>query len=207
VGVACVEHVFPVTVSTKELCAEIAKIREKTDGMVIQLPLPENIDEHKVLSAIPRDKDVDALGRGATACISPVAGAVIEILQQYDIPLRGANVVVIGRGKLVGVPVSTQLAQRGSRVTVLDSTTPPDEFFGLLRNADIVVAGAGVPGLVVPEMLTKGVVLIDAGTSSSGGTIEGDIALACAEKARVFSKTPGGVGPVTVAVLFRNLLQ
>ena len=131
----------------------------------------------------------------------PVAAAVALILATHDVRVDGAYAVVVGQGRLVGEPVTAWLRQRGASVTVL---TRESSDRSALANADLIVTGAGVAGLIRPEDITQGCVLIDAGTSESDGSIVGDADPACALKASVFTPVPGGVGPVAVACLFRN---
>lgn len=177
------------------------------DAVIAQLPLPAGIDTDAALAAIPLDKDADALtsaARTAGVPVSPVAAAVEDILLRSNISVEGMEVVVIGKGWLVGTPVATRLAALGAHVTAYGASdfTPT-----VLSNADIVVSGAGVPHLVQPEMVKEGVVLIDAGTSEANGTLAGDIDPACASKARIYTPVPGGVGPIAVACLMRNAAQ
>ncbi len=185
--------------------------RDGADAVIVQLPLPSNIDTNAVLSQIPVEKDADVLSREAYtlfekgeagALVPPVAGAVLEILTRAGVPLPGAKVVVVGEGRLVGKPVAVLLRRLGAVVTVIDKTTEHPEQF--LREADIIVSGAGEAHFIKPEMVKEGVVLIDAGTSESGGAIAGDMDPACAEKASLFTPVPGGVGPIAVAFLFKN---
>lgn len=182
-------------------------------AVIVQLPLPPHIHEARVLAAIPVEKDADVLSPAARsrALVPPVAAAVEEILARATISPKGKRVVVIGKGKLVGEPVAVRLAQQGAHVSSYDERdfTP-----SVLSDADIVVSGTGVPHLVKPEMLTEGVALIDAGTSeqkpagNEGGTVlVGDIDPACAALASVYTPVPGGVGPITVACLFRNVAE
>ena len=215
VGVRFSEHRLSDKATTEDVLRTLTDAMEGAEGVVVQLPLPPHVDAASVLASLPLEKDVDVLGnaafdafvRGETTMMPPVAGAVVEILTVHRIPVRGATAAIIGKGRLVGLPVEAALSQRGALTQVLDRSTPADEYALILKSADIVVSGAGVPGLIQPAMVKEGVVLIDAGTSSSGGSVVGDIAPDCESVASVFAKTPGGVGPITVAVLFRNLLQ
>ncbi|MDB5195019.1 MAG: 5,10-methylenetetrahydrofolate dehydrogenase [Parcubacteria group bacterium] len=190
----------------------IAKIQlPGADSVIVQLPLPPGIDTKRVLEAIPLEKDADVLSVAAHdlfekaypgALLPPVLAAVKQILEHAKVNPNGKKVIVIGNGWLVGAPSAAWFRQVGAEVTVL---TLGASDLGLLKNADIIVSGAGSPGLIRPEMLSSGVVLIDAGTSESGGSIVGDADPACAHIASVFTPVPGGVGPVAVACLFRNV--
>jgi len=180
------------------------------DAVIVQLPLPEQIDMERVFKSIPVSKDADVLSPDARAAfenkkegalIPPVADAVIEILSKGAVTLEGAQAVVVGKGYLVGAPSATYLRLHGANVTVLDKATFSSE---AVLGADIIVSGAGVPHFITPDMVKEGVSLVDAGTSEQAGTIAGDIDPACAQKAALFTPVPGGVGPVSVACLFRN---
>lgn len=179
------------------------------DAVIVQLPLPEHIDTEKVLSAIPLTKDADLLSRDAEerfaedGIAAPVADAVREILERNNVETADRKAVVLGQGRLVGVPVVHLLLRMGAQVTALtEETWNPDA----LKDADIIVTGTGKAHLVQPKMIKEGVVLIDAGTSELGEKLAGDTDPTCAEKASVFTPVPGGVGPVAVACLFRNAL-
>ena len=207
VGVEVVSHQFPQGVTEEVLAAEVRTIGAdpSTSGIIVQLPLPLEINTDMVIACIPPEKDVDALG-SAPRVLAPVAGAVAEIFSRSGIHLRGKRAVVIGHGRLVGKPVADWLTREGAVVDIVSFETREQMRF-LSKRADIVVSGAGVPRLVTPELLKEGVVLVDAGTSESEGKLVGDIDPRCMEKAALYTPVPGGVGPITVAVLFRNLLE
>ena len=182
------------------------------DAVIVQLPLPEHLNQDAILASIPLAQDADVLSEDAyvafeeghaDSLIPPVAAAAAEICMRSGVRIAGAKALVIGNGRLVGKPVWHWLQQQGAEVLIVthetQSTLP-----GLLPNMDIVVSGAGSPALIQPEHLKQGVVLIDAGTSESNGAIVGDANPACSEKAAVFTPVPGGVGPIAVACLFRN---
>lgn len=180
------------------------------DALLVQLPLPDVIDTDAVLNSIPLEKDADVLSRSAhhafdegsaEALLPPVVEAVKEILERSGVSPKGKQVVVVGNGWLVGEPCATWLSLTGARVTTI---TRESGDLSSLKEADIIVSGAGSPGLIQPHHLKPGVVLIDAGTSESGGAIVGDASSGCADIASVFTPVPGGVGPIAVACLFRN---
>lgn len=182
----------------------------KGDALIVQLPLPERLDTKRVLDTIPKEKDADVLSslaqeaflKNSDALAPPVALAVEEILRSSRVDPRGKSVAVIGQGMLVGRPVRVLLSRLGATVDVFDKG---DDYLDRLKNYDILVSGAGVPGLIKKEMIREGSVIIDAGTSESHGVIVGDVDPSCSEKASVFTPVPGGVGPVAVACLFRNV--
>jgi methylenetetrahydrofolate dehydrogenase (NADP+)/methenyltetrahydrofolate cyclohydrolase len=201
-GVEIVRRELSPDATTADALAAVASLVEVADGIIVQLPLPPQADADTVLAAVPPERDVDALNTGAFVT-APVAGAVREILKTADIDAAGKRAVVIGQGRLVGVPCAALLRELGADVMVVtrgDSLEP-------LHDADIVVSGAGVPGLIKPDMIRNGVVLIDAGTSESSGKVAGDADSACAEKASVFTPVPGGVGPLAIAMIFKNLFD
>lgn len=173
-----------------------------TDGIIVQLPLPKQIDVAKIIELIPPTKDVDALGPEATV-MSPVVSAIAEILKRHKIDLAKNKFVIVGKGKLVGRPMAIWLAGEGADVSILDSQTK-DITTGL-RQADVIISGIGKASFIVPEMVKEGIILIDAGTSEQSGILAGDIDPACASKASIFTPVPGGVGPIVLAKLFENL--
>ncbi len=185
---------------------------DDADAVIVQLPLPDGVDAQAACNAIPLGKDADVLSRAARAkfeqgeqraLLPPVVGAIKEILERGEVSVAGKKAVVIGSGFLVGAPAATWLAEQGARVTVATRET---DLTQALKEADIIIAGAGVPGLIRPDMIQEGVVLIDASTSESNGVIVGDADPACASKCSIFTPVPGGVGPIAVACLFENVL-
>ncbi len=183
------------------------------DATIVQLPLPPSIDTTTVLNSIPITQDADVLSRvaralfeqGDSAIFPPVVAAVKEILMRANVSAKDKKAVVIGKGWLVGEPVATWLTQQGAKVTTF--TKESVDLAGTLLDADIIVSGAGVGHLIQPSMIKQGVVLIDAGTSESGGALVGDADPDCANTASVFTPVPGGVGPIAVACLFANVAE
>lgn len=206
IGVEVVVHEYPSDILEEDLVEEITRLNndDNISGIIVQLPLPAEIDEQKILNLISPNKDVDALGEEARV-FPPTIGAVKEILERNNIELSGKKVVVLGKGKLVGRPAAIWLTQEGANVSVIDSKTPDPA--SILKQADIIVSGVGRSDLITPEVLKEGVVLIDAGTSESSGQLKGDADPACADKCSLFTPVPGGVGPLTVVMLFKNLLE
>lgn len=191
----------------------IAAVTEPgADAVIVQLPLPDYLDQDAILASIPEEKDADVLGSIAyqafeeslNSLIPPVAAAVAEICMREGVSIQGKKALVVGNGRLVGQPVWHWLQREGADTLIVTYTTQ-ETLPMILPNMDIVVSGAGSPGLIKPEHLKQGVVLIDAGTSESNGAIVGDADPACAEIASVFTPVPGGVGPIAVACLFRNV--
>lgn len=212
IGVEVVVHELLGDISQADLEAEIEKLNndERVNGIIVQLPLPSQIDQDKILNLVLPEKDVDALSREARV-LSPTVGAIKEIFERHQVNLKNKKIVVVGNGKLVGRPVSLWLTQEGAKVEVIDiETKNPEE---ILREADVIISGVGKPGLIKPASIKMGAILIDAGTSDlptvagSGGQLKGDADPTCADKCSLFTPVPGGVGPLTVVMLFKNLLE
>ncbi|MDB5265293.1 MAG: Methylenetetrahydrofolate dehydrogenase / methenyltetrahydrofolate cyclohydrolase [Parcubacteria group bacterium] len=201
---------LPDEATNEEVIAAV--IAPGADAVIVQLPLPEHLDQEAILARIPVALDADVLSPvsylafeqgNEGALLPPVAAAVAEICMRGDVEVAGSKALVVGNGRLVGQPVWHWLQQQKANVIIVTRDTQ-ETLPTLLPNMDIVVSGAGSPGLIQPEHLKQGVVLIDAGTSESNGAIVGDADPRCAETASVFTPVPGGVGPIAVACLFRN---
>ena len=185
----------------------LALKKAKADGIIVQLPLPAHIDTAAVLAAVPASHDVDAFKyqTGETTVLPPVVGAIDEIAKQHQVQFENKQVVIFGAGRLVGAPAARYATLRGAKVTVLteDST---DSVEAVLA-ADIIILGVGKPNLLTLDMVKEGVVVFDAGASEDGGLLVGDADPTVASKASLFTPVPGGIGPMTIALLFRNLLE
>jgi len=184
------------------------------DAFIVQLPLPSSMNTAEILDSIPIMQDADVLSRDARekfergeadALFPPVVGAIREIFLQHNVDPKAKNAVVVGAGFLVGAPTASWLKQQNAKVEII--TLESGDLVAALRAADIVVSGAGSPRLIKPSMLKEGVVLIDAGTSESGGMIVGDADPSCADTCSLFTPVPGGVGPLAVAKLFENVIS
>jgi methylenetetrahydrofolate dehydrogenase (NADP+)/methenyltetrahydrofolate cyclohydrolase len=207
---------FPASITTEELVKEIKILNQMPHmcGIIIQLPLPESINKRIVLDAIDPSLDVDSLGTVASESLYhgqvdlgfPTALACVTILDSLHLDLTDKKIVVLGQGMLVGKPVTALLKFRNLSPVVVTSKTPDKE--RIIREADIIISGIGKGKYIVDDMIKKGVVLIDAGTSESNGSIIGDIDLESVKDiASYVSPVPGGVGPVTVAMLLNNVLK
>jgi methylenetetrahydrofolate dehydrogenase (NADP+)/methenyltetrahydrofolate cyclohydrolase len=215
IGAETMIYRFDESISEEDLIAQIKHIAKapNSDGMIIQLPLPEKMDVQKVLNAVPTEKDVDVLSDLAfnlfanndNANVPPVAGAFMEILEKNGISIIGKSVAIVGRGKLVGKPFKVCMEKCGAKIIEINSTT--NDPTSLLLSADIIATGIGKPHFIKPEMIRDGVILLDGGTSAKNGKVVGDVDPLCAEKCNIFTPTPGGIGPITVALLFRNLVK
>jgi len=203
-GIMVVEEELQEGVSQEEAEVVLQKVVDMSDGVVLQQPIPSYLDNNALCALIPAEKDIDALTEKSTH-ISPVAGAVQEILSAYKIKTQGVPAVVIGSGKLVGIPVTKLLRELGAEVVVMTKETGIDS--NVLKKAAIIVSGAGSAGLITKDVLSEGAVVIDAGTSESMGSIKGDVDIECYEHVALISPVPGGVGPLTVISLFKNLVK
>jgi methylenetetrahydrofolate dehydrogenase (NADP+)/methenyltetrahydrofolate cyclohydrolase len=212
VGVRVRVFRYEENIKTQNLIKEIKQISKDFDGVLVQLPLPVHIDKKKVLNVVPPEKDIDVLGdkrykkfiKGDFSFFPPVAGAVSEVFNFYNLALENKNIVVVGDGLLVGRPVSDFLLALKLKPKVVNEKTKNKN--DIYRKADILISGVGSAGIIKKSFVKKGVVLIDAGSSSEGGQILGDISKDCKDKASIFSTVPGGLGPITIAILFKNLL-
>ena len=226
VGFASTLVKLPADISEEKLLQEIAKLNANPEinGYIVQLPLPKHINEQKILLAIDPTKDVDGFhpanfGRMALdmeAFIPATPFGIMELLKRYKVPTQGKHVVVVGRSHIVGRPISILLSQKGAQgnatVTLTHSHTP--NLADLTRQADIVVMALGIPEFLKGNMVKEGVTVIDVGITrlkddsiSKGYRIVGDVAFnEVKEKARYITPVPGGVGPMTIAMLLKNTL-
>ncbi|PIR82739.1 hypothetical protein COU20_00995 [Candidatus Kaiserbacteria bacterium CG10_big_fil_rev_8_21_14_0_10_59_10] len=205
-GVEVVREDVPRSATTDDLIAATKRVAGAAEAVIVQLPLPPHVDTEAALRAIPKEKDADAINPALSEeerlVHAPVALAILEILRRSNVEIRGKRTVVVGKGRLVGTPAALLLRRHGTHVKVV---TRSEGSLDDISDADIVVLGAGNPGFVTPQMIKKDAAIIDAGTSESGGKVVGDADPACAEKAALFTPVPGGVGPVAVAMIFKNL--
>ena len=206
VGVSLSVVELPVESKTEDVIRCVERVADETDGIVVQLPLPKHIDTEKVLAAVPVFKDPDGFlyGQDLKACLSPVVGAIDEISQRHGVVWEGKRVVVLGAGRLVGRPAAAYARERGAAVTVLTRETYDE---AALRLADIIISGVGQPNLITPALVKEHVIIFDAGTSEDGGVLVGDVSPLVAEKASLLTPVPGGIGPITIAYLLRNLVR
>jgi methylenetetrahydrofolate dehydrogenase (NADP+)/methenyltetrahydrofolate cyclohydrolase len=218
VGIHFHKATFPESITTDELIKEIKILNQVPYmcGIIIQLPLPKSIDKRAVLDSIDPRLDVDCLGTQAsdkfynnynsqTDLVYPTALACMALLETLHLDLKGKIILVLGQGELVGKPVAALLRYRGLSYLVASSKTENKEYF--LQQADVVISGMGKGKYITGEMIKSGAVIIDAGTSESEGGIIGDVDLESVKNvADYVSPVPGGVGPVTVAMLLNNVL-
>lgn len=193
--------------STQAAVMAVQQSVANSDGIVVQLPFPKRIDIEEVLTAIPPSHDADVLTYDGSQeeVLPPVVGAISAILDTHNIELKGKKVAVLGQGMLVGRPSVIWLKSKGADVTSITEHTK--KVAEITKQADVVVTGVGKTGILTPKMIKEGVVIIDAGTSEQKGQLAGDVDPACEKKASLFTPVPGGVGPITVAILLRNVLR
>jgi methylenetetrahydrofolate dehydrogenase (NADP+)/methenyltetrahydrofolate cyclohydrolase len=202
------EAVILSSESTTETIIEIIKEQSvKVGGIIVQLPLPAHIDTGVVLASIPTELDVDAFGYDGSdlQVLPPVVGAIDEISTRHEVQWAGKKVVIFGQGRLVGAPATTYAHTKGARVTIL--TEKSTDIISVVENADIIILGVGKPNLLTSDMIKSGVIVFDAGASEDGGLLVGDASPQVADKASLFTPVPGGIGPITIAILFRNLVK
>lgn len=197
---------LPAEVSTEAAVACIKQVAERSDGMVVQLPFPKQVDRSALIKAVPVTKDPDGFryGEEVGACFSPVVGAIDEISERYGVTWEGKRVVVLGEGLLVGRPAAAYARERGAEVMVL---TKDNYDAAKLQPADIIISGIGQPHFIKSDMVKDGVILFDAGTSEDGGVLVGDVDSEVGSKASLLTPVPGGIGPITIAYLLRNLVD
>lgn len=207
---------FPADITTEEIISEIENLNRVPlmCGIIVQLPLPSHIDTATVLDAILPELDVDCLGKynndnfynDSGSVGYPTALACMKLLESLDLNLHDKNIIVLGRGKLVGLPVTHLLQKQNLSVTVINSQT--GDANSIIGQADIIISAIGRGKFITGDMVKEGVVIIDAGTSEENGAIVGDVDIESVEsKASFVTPTPGGVGPVTVAVLLENVYK
>jgi len=217
---------YPENISESEVLEKIIALNNDSniDGLIVQLPVPKHINEHKILETIDYRKDVDGFhpintGRmvsGLRSFISATPNGIIELMRRYNISPQGKNVVIIGRSNIVGKPLANLLLQKGSMgdatVTVCHSRTK--DIASIAKQADILIAAIGQPNFITAEMVKEGAVVIDVGTTrvpsektKSGWKLCGDVNFEeVSKKASYISPVPGGVGPMTITSLLMNTL-
>lgn len=215
-GMNSFEYALPEETTTDELIALIEKLNGEKDvhGILCQLPVPEHIDEEKVLNAISPDKDVDAFhpancGKVMTGdyTFAPCTPAgMVEMLKYYNIPIAGKHCVIIGRSNIVGKPMAMLMLKENATVTVCHSRT--QNLAEITKQADILVAAVGRPKFVTPDMVKDGAVVLDVGINRmEDGKLCGDVDFdAVCEKTSYITPVPGGVGPMTITMLLKNTL-
>ena len=206
---------FAESITTNKLRKKLTEVvhEKRNTGIIIQHPLPERLNAQYILNSIMPEKDVDVLSAKAVGnfavnkspILPPVAGAIRAFFIEYKIDFHQKNIVIVGAGNLVGKPAALWLLNEKTGFTVLKSGTPNPEKF--IKEADILITGIGKPKFIKGDWIKNGAVIIDAGTSEAGGKLVGDVDFeGASKKASHITPVPGGVGPVTVATLFKNLV-
>lgn len=216
IGIYSEKHALPETVSEGELLALAEKLNKdpKIHGILIQLPLPKHINEERVLDAIDPAKDVDGfhpvsvgnLFIGKPIFLPCTPHGIIELLKRSNVAIAGQNAVVVGRSNIVGKPVFMMLLQENATVTICHSKTK--DLAAETKRADILIAAVGSPELIKADMVKEGVAVIDVGVNRVNDKLVGDVAFEeVSKKASAITPVPGGVGPMTIAMLMQNTLK
>jgi len=215
VGITSIRHDLPADTSEAAVLDVVAQLNADpaVSGIIVQLPVPDHIDAARVTSAVDPGKDVDGLTptnagllvQGREGLVPATPSGVMELLRAYDTPLEGAHAVVVGRSDLVGKPVGALLLAQNATVTMCHSRTR--DLGAVCREADVLVAAVGHPRLVTGNMVKEGATVIDVGMNRTAEGLVGDVDFeGAAVRARAITPVPGGVGPMTIAMLLRNTL-
>ena len=215
VGIEPIHHGLPADTSEEALLAFVAELNgdERVTGILVQLPLPDHMDEGRVIRALAPVKDVDGfhpasaghLLQGEPTFVAATPAGIMEILRAYEIPLVGARAVVVGRSNIVGKPMALLLLAEHATVTMCHSRTR--DLASVVREADVVVAAVGRAGMVTRDMVKEGAAVVDVGINRVEGKVVGDVAEDVREVAGHLTPVPGGVGPMTIASLLRNTVR
>ncbi len=214
-GIDSIHHELPVDTAEDDVLALVADLNadERVTGILVQLPLPDQIDEDRVIRAIAPIKDVDGfhpvnaglLLQGTPTLLPATPAGIMELLAAHDVPLQGARAVVVGRSNIVGKPVSLLLLMQHATVTICHSRTR--DLVAVCQEADVLVAAVGKPDAVTADMVKPGATVIDVGINRVDGRLVGDVAEDAREVAGLLTPVPGGVGPMTIAELLRNTVK
>jgi methylenetetrahydrofolate dehydrogenase (NADP+)/methenyltetrahydrofolate cyclohydrolase len=215
VGIEPIHHELSADAPEQELLALVAELNgdERVTGILVQLPLPDHMDEGRVIRSLAPVKDVDGfhpvsaghLLQGEPTFVAATPAGIMEILRAYEIPLLGARAVVVGRSNIVGKPMALLLLGEHATVTVCHSRTR--DLAAVVREADVVVAAVGRAGMVTKDMVKAGAAVVDVGINRVEGKVVGDVAEDVREVAGHLTPVPGGVGPMTIASLLRNTVR
>jgi methylenetetrahydrofolate dehydrogenase (NADP+)/methenyltetrahydrofolate cyclohydrolase len=215
VGIEPFDHNLSTDTSQQDLLALVEQLNEDygVTGILVQLPLPEQIDEDRIIRSINPIKDVDGfhpfsaghLLQGSPTFVAATPAGIMEILQEYKVDLKGARAVVIGRSNIVGKPMALLLLAEHATVTICHSRTR--DLPAVVREADVIVAAVGHPYTVTADMVREGATVVDVGINRTDEGLVGDVAQDVREKAGLLTPVPGGVGPMTIASLLRNTVR
>jgi methylenetetrahydrofolate dehydrogenase (NADP+)/methenyltetrahydrofolate cyclohydrolase len=214
-GIRATDLRFPATISEADLLARIAELNDddSVDALLVQLPLPEQIDEERVARAIDPAKDVDGLHPfnagelylGRPRLVPATAVGVLALLNEQGVELAGARAVVVGRSAIVGKPTAHLLLQAHATVTICHSRTR--DLAQHTLDADVLVVAVGLAGVVSPDMVRTGSAVVDVGINRTDSGLVGDVDPGVAEVAAFYTPVPGGVGPMTIACLLQNAVH
>jgi methylenetetrahydrofolate dehydrogenase (NADP+) / methenyltetrahydrofolate cyclohydrolase len=217
VGIASIRVDLPADSTQEQVEDKVRQLNEdpSVTGYIVQLPLPEGLDANAVLEVMDPHKDADGLhpmnlGRlvlGQEAPLPCTPRGIVELLRRYDVALNGAEVVVVGRGITVGRPLGLLLTRRSENATVTLCHTGTRDVAAHLRRADVIVAAAGVPGIVAADVVRPGAAVLDVGITRTDAGLVGDVAPDVMEVAGFVAPMPGGVGPMTRAMLLANVVE
>jgi methylenetetrahydrofolate dehydrogenase (NADP+)/methenyltetrahydrofolate cyclohydrolase len=217
IGIKSIKVNLPATANTGEVIKAVKDLNQNTEctGFIVQLPLPSGVNSEEVLLAMDPDKDADGLhpinlGKlvlGAKSLVPCTPKAILALLNEYKIKLSGSKVLIIGRGATVGRPLSILLSQKPINATVTLAHSATTNLLELIKEADIVIAALGSAHFIKPEMVKPGAVLIDVGITRGVTGLLGDIDPTVIKVASYFAPMPGGVGPMTRAMLLSNVIE
>lgn len=217
VGIASIQVELPATATQTEIIAEVEKLNADPacTGMIVQLPLPSGVDAGAVLAAIDPAKDADGLHPvnlgnlvlGVTAPLPCTPRGIIYLLNHYGVPIAGKEIVVIGRGTTVGRPIGLLLTRKSENATVVLCHTGTPDIPKYTKSADIIISAAGSPGMVTADWVKPDAVLVDVGITRSDSGLVGDISNDAIAKSSWHAPVPGGVGPMTRAMLLMNVVE
>ena len=217
VGIASIRVDMPSTATQAEVEEQVRRLNDDpaVTGYIVQLPLPKGLDSNQVLEIMDPAKDADGLhpmnlGRlvlGIEAPLPCTPRGIVELLRAYDVPIAGAEVCIVGRGITVGRPLGLLLTRRQENATVTLCHTGTKDMAKHVAAADIVVAAAGVPHVISPDIIKPGAALVDVGITRTDAGLVGDVDPACAEVAGWIAPMPGGTGPMTRAMLLANVVE
>jgi methylenetetrahydrofolate dehydrogenase (NADP+)/methenyltetrahydrofolate cyclohydrolase len=215
VGIEPFDHNLSTDTSQQDLLALVEQLNEDdgVTGILVQLPLPEQIDEDRIIRSINPIKDVDGfhpfsaghLFQGSPTFVAATPAGIMEILREYKVDLKGARAVVVGRSNIVGKPMALLLLAEHATVTICHSRTR--DLPAVVREADVIVAAVGHPDTVTADMVREGATVVDVGINRTDEGLVGDVAQDVREKAGLLTPVPGGVGPMTIASLLRNTVR
>ena len=208
IGIACRHECLPANITEFNLIKLIKELNrdEFIHGIIVQLPLPKHINPDKVTDAIWRSKDVDGFGQNSLFHPCTPEG-IIRLLDHHLIPMEGKNVVILGRSNIVGRPLARMMLDRDANVTVLHSKTGDEDRHSFLEKADIIVSAVGKPNVVIPDDVWHATI-VDVGINrDANGKICGDVDPLAYNYSHAYTPVPGGVGPMTVAMLMEHVVQ